>query len=241
MDLRDTFGSGAGLLDQIVALIRRDGLMDLIGGLNQVGADDQTTSWMGPGANEPVSADRVRDALGPTRSQEIALWREATVMVGLTGPGGCDPYGLALAAGRQGFGTELWFDADQPIFLDRADTEGMKDLMRFVQSEFRTEAEAAMPIHRSAMTDDELTAAVRAGRMVILLIDQCHTHDHHAPHWVLIHAEEGGSFLVNDPWAEPEDGETVADADCLPIARDTLLRMGAYGDPAYHAAIVLSR
>jgi len=72
VDLRDAFGDGTDLLDQVVALIRRDGLMDLIGGLNQVGADDQTTSWMGPGSNEPVSADRVRDALGPTRSQEIA-------------------------------------------------------------------------------------------------------------------------------------------------------------------------
>ncbi len=72
VDLRDAFGDGTDLLDQVMALIRRDGLMDLIGGLNQVGADDQTTSWMGPGSNEPVSADRVRDALGPTRSQEIA-------------------------------------------------------------------------------------------------------------------------------------------------------------------------
>lgn len=72
MDLQNAFGDGSDLLDQIMAMIRRDGLMDLIGGLNQVGAEDQTTSWMGSGSNQPVSPDRVRDALGRTRSQEIA-------------------------------------------------------------------------------------------------------------------------------------------------------------------------
>lgn len=176
-----------------------------------------------------------------TRSTEIAIWREATTMIGHTGPGGCDPYGVALAARRRGFEVELWFDSESPVLLDRANTEEKKDLMRFVQSEFRTEAEAILPIHRAALSADELTRVVRGGSMVILLIDQCHTHDHHAPHWVLVHAEQDGSFLVNDPWAEPEDGETVADVDCIPIACDTLMRMGSYGDPAYHAALVLRR
>ncbi len=37
----------------------RDGLMDLLGGLNQVGADEQTASWMGSGPNAPVDPDQV--------------------------------------------------------------------------------------------------------------------------------------------------------------------------------------
>lgn len=72
MALRDTFGDGSALLDQLMAVVRRDGLMDLVGGLNQVGADEQTTSWMGSGPNEPVSPDQVADALGRTRVESIA-------------------------------------------------------------------------------------------------------------------------------------------------------------------------
>jgi len=44
---------------------------------------------------------------------------------------------------------------------------------------------------------------------------------------------------VNDPWDEPEENEGIADADCIPVARDTLIRMGVYGDPPYHAALIL--
>lgn len=180
-------------------------------------------------------------AMGPgvTRSAEIAIWREATTMIGLRGPGGCDPYGMALAAARRGFETTLYCDAEGAVLLDRADTEAKKDLMRFVQSEFRAEAEMSLTVHREQLSIEALTEAVRTGARVILLIDQCHTHDHHAPHWILVHAEHDGIFLVNDPWAEPEDGEGIADVDCIPIAAATLWRMAAYGDPPYHAAVLL--
>ncbi|QEW20851.1 hypothetical protein LA6_003052 [Marinibacterium anthonyi] len=185
----------------------------------------------------PVSLAMAMGAV--TRSTEIAIWREATTMIGLTGPGGCDPYGVALAAARRGFDLTLHFDATEAVLLDRANTEAKKDLMRFVQSEFRDEALAGLDVRPEPLSGDDLTRAVRAGGQVILLIDQCHTHDHHAPHWVLIHGERDGLFLVNDPWAEPDDGEGPADVDCIPVPLETLMRMGAYGDPAYHAAIVL--
>lgn len=176
---------------------------------------------------------------GVTRSDEIAIWREATTLIGLTGPGGCDPYGMSLAAQRRGFEVTLHFDSAEPVLLDRANTEEKKDLMRFVQAEFRREAEGVIDIRSAPLDADALTEAVRDGARVILLIDQCHTHDHHAPHWVLVHAERDGIFLINDPWAEPEDGEGIADVDCIPVARDTLIRMAAYGDPPYHAALIL--
>lgn len=72
MALDPAFGDGSALLDQLLAVIRHDGLMDLLGGLNEVGASDQTTSWMGHGPNEPIEADQVKDALGRSRSESIA-------------------------------------------------------------------------------------------------------------------------------------------------------------------------
>ena len=72
MALDDVFGDGSALLDQLMAVIRRDGLMDLLGGLNQVGADEQTATWMGSGPNAPVASDQVADALGRTRLEAMA-------------------------------------------------------------------------------------------------------------------------------------------------------------------------
>lgn len=69
---------GPALLDQLLALLRRDGLMDLIGGLNEADAPDQTTSWMGAGPNQPVAADQVKDALGRSRSESIAAALDTT-------------------------------------------------------------------------------------------------------------------------------------------------------------------
>ncbi len=173
------------------------------------------------------------------RSSEIEIWREATTLIGLTGPGGCDPYGVALAASRRGFDVSLWFDSEEAVLLDRANTEEKKELMRFVQSEFRTEAARLLDIRRARLPVSDFAQIIEGGWQIILLIDQSHTHDHHAPHWILVHGTGNGCFLVNDPWAEPEDGETLADVDRIPISLDSLTAMAAYGAPAYHAAILI--
>lgn len=78
MALADTFGDGSELLGQLLGTIRHDGLMDLVGGLNEVGAADATTSWMGNGDNLPIAPDQVRDALGRTRSEALAAALGAT-------------------------------------------------------------------------------------------------------------------------------------------------------------------
>jgi hypothetical protein len=174
-----------------------------------------------------------------TRHQEIALWREATTVIGLTGPGGCDPYGLALAAARRIDEVTLYIDTEEPVLLDRADTPEKRELMRFVQGEFKAAAQEALKVIPRVFRMEELRDAVAGGAQVMLLVDQCHTHDHSAPHWVLLHAVAGDVFLVNDPWMEVEDGEVSADCDCLPMLAQTLWTMGSYGNPPYRAAIVL--
>lgn len=175
-----------------------------------------------------------------TRDQEIEIWREATTMIGLNGPGGCDPYGMLLAATNRGFTVEMHFDAKGPILIDRAQTPEKAELMSYVQNSFKTKvAEAGLEVIPDHLTAEELGAAVRSGAMVILLIDQHLTHDHHAPHWILLHAEKDGIFLVNDPWLEPRDRETRADVDCIPMRGDVLHAMGAYGDTPAHGALIL--
>lgn len=175
-----------------------------------------------------------------TRHQEIALWREATTVIGVAGPGGCDPYGLALSAARRIDDVTLYIDTEEPVLLDRANTPEKRDLMRFVQGEFKAAAQEALKVVPRAFRMEELRDAVAGGAQVMLLVDQCHTHDHSAPHWVLLHAVAGDVFLVNDPWMEVDDGEVPADCDCLPMSAQALWTMGSYGSPPYRAAIVLT-
>jgi hypothetical protein len=205
-----------------------------------IGAFVQTTGFTcGPAALAMALQPEV------TRGDEIALWREATTVIGLTGPGGCDPYGLALAAARRAGSVTLYIDTEEPVLLDRADTAEKRDLMRFVQAGFKAAAQAAITVVPRALAPPEMQAAVAGGARVLLLVDQCHTHDHAAPHWLLLHAvapSPGGDlFLVNDPWCEADDGEIPADCDSLPLRAASLQAMARYGEPPYRAAIVLQQ
>jgi hypothetical protein len=205
----------------------------------QIGAFVQTTGFTcGPAALAMALNSEV------TRHEEIALWREATTVIGLTGPGGCDPYGLALAAAKRAKAVTLYIDTEEPVLLDRADTAEKRDLMRFVQAGFKAAAKEILNVVPRALAPDEMQAAVAGGARVLLLVDQCHSHDHTAPHWILLHAVAGPPgdevFLVNDPWCEADDGEIPADCDGLPMRAATLQAMGSYGAPPYRAAIVLA-
>lgn len=176
----------------------------------------------------------------PDRHIEIALWREATTVFGLTGPGGCDPYAMALAAAQRGHATRLYMSTEEPVLLDRGNTEAKRDLMRFVQADFKAKAhDARIVIENRAFDIAEIRDAVAGGAIAIVLIDQMETHGHAAPHWVVAHAIKDDIFLVNDPWIDREGFETGADAHDLPVKLSVLDRMSWYGEPRYRSAIIL--
>lgn len=177
----------------------------------------------------------------PTRSEEIALWREATTIVSLAGPGGCDPHGLALAARARGFGARILATTDRALLTERADTAQKRELIEFAQSELWAQSAAAgIPVTLGDFAIAPLAAHLGAGGLVLLLIDQHPTHGRHSPHWILLHQARDGWFLVNDPWPDPPRGETAADAANLPIRAEALERMAWFGEPPYRAAVLLT-
>jgi hypothetical protein len=174
------------------------------------------------------------------RGEEIALWREASSIAGLTGPGGCDPFGLALAAQARGFAPRILTSTSRAMLTERVDTDEKRELIEFVQSDFRQRVEeAGIPVQQRDFTVQELAAPVEAGGVALLLIDQFMTHGRHTPHWIVLHHHQDDWFLVNDPWTEPGRQEGPADAEHLPIRAATLDQMSWFGEPAYQAALIL--
>src|SRR5215468_4326647 len=49
---------------------------------------------------------------------EFELWRQATTICGGSGPGGCEPYGMAVTCRRHGLAVELYVSRPGPYFLD---------------------------------------------------------------------------------------------------------------------------
>jgi ribosomal protein S18 acetylase RimI-like enzyme len=54
----------------------------------------------------------------PTPAFEFKLWREATTICMTSGPGGCEPFGLAVALKRHGLDPRIHVSAPGPYFLD---------------------------------------------------------------------------------------------------------------------------
>lgn len=181
-------------------------------------------------------------AEAPARAAEIALWREATTIIAPSGPGGCDTFGLALAARRRGCAPRVHISQSGPILLERAKTEQARDLVRFVQQSFRDEAAASgLPVTYGHFTPAELRTVLEEGGLALVLIDQLGMHQDSCPHWILVHGYCDGVFLAHDPWTDTHLGESWVDGQDLPLPAGSLERIARYGDPFYRSMLVLQR
>lgn len=202
----------------------------------------QSTGFTCGPASLAMAFAGLEPAILPNRQLELALWREATTVIGLTGPGGCDPYGLALAVAARGYALRLFMSASDPVLLDRGNTEAKRELMTFVQADFKDRVLASgIDVDHRAFETWELRDAIAGGAIAVVLIDQKETHGRTSPHWVVVHAVHDDLVLVNDPWVETAALETEADVLDLPIRLSVLERMARYGEPSYRAALLIGR
>lgn len=172
----------------------------------------------------------------PTRAQELALWREATTM------DGCDPLGLAVALQRRGVDPEVYLSTDDAILLELAHNEEQRELRRFIQAEFRRDAErVGVAVHRRAFTLDELDDLLDADGIAVVLIEELGMHPESCPHWVVVHSRDADVYYVQDPWTSAAESESWLDAHGLPIPRRALDRMAWYGKPAVRSMLAMRR
>lgn len=157
-----------------------------------------------------------------------------------TGPGGCDRFGVACAAGRMGLRTRLIASIEGPFLLARASDEAKRRLMRFVRDEFRAEArDLGVAVEIREWTHADLAAALTAGGLALVLIDQVVFRGRAAPHWVLEHGERDGTYAVDDPWVDAQDREIDSDKFDVPVPADTPDRMGWCGSTPCRAAVLV--
>jgi hypothetical protein len=169
----------------------------------------------------------------PDRSTEIGLWREATTV------GGCDPYGMAVAAARHGLDVELTVTTSDFFLLEGLE-EKEREFRRFIQGEFRDEAAAAgVKVAEQPFDASLIRGIVESGRLAIVLVDELLLHEEACPHWIIVHSLAGGLFVIHDPWTEVTAGESWLDAYNVPMSATDLERIARYGDPSYGAVLAV--
>ncbi len=176
----------------------------------------------------------------PSPVHEIRLWREATTVFMMSGPGGCEPFGLAVAAHENGLATEIYVSVEGPLFLQSVRNNEKRRVMQLAQIDFRERADRyGIPVHLRAFALDDLRDALGRGRLVLVLISGYLMFGKKVPHWVLAIGDDGAHIVIHDPWVEDERGETAADAASIPVPYSVFMNMAQFGRPSLRAAVIL--
>jgi ribosomal protein S18 acetylase RimI-like enzyme len=174
----------------------------------------------------------------PDAVMEIRLWREATTVFMMSGPGGCEPFGMAAVAHERGLVPEIIVTHQGALFLQSVRSEEKRQVMELAQADFRRRVEDyRIPVDYRAFTLDDIRDAVAEGRLVMVLVSGYLMFGKKVPHWVLVLADDGDHFVVHDPWVEDERGETRVDAAAIPVPHEVFYGMAQFG--RMRAAIIL--
>ena len=177
-------------------------------------------------------------ALGP--QLEFRLWRESTTVFMTSGHGGCDPYGLALAAHRRGFKARVFVSDDSALFLDGVRSEMKKQVMRLVQEDFRAlVAETDIEVQHRPLVLEELTAAIDRGEIPLVLISHYRMYSEKTPHWLVVHGHDARFIYAHDSWIDEAAMDTASAKANMPIPRAEFERMARYGRANLRAAVII--
>ena len=171
---------------------------------------------------------------------EIRLWREATTIFMLAGPGGCEPFGMAVTAHTYGLRAAIYCSKPDLLFLDTVRNPEKRKVMELAQIDFRQRANHhGIETHYAAFSLNDIRAALAAGKLVVVLVSGYLMFGKKVPHWVLAHGDDGRHIMIHDPWVEDERGETVADAANLPVPYAVFERISRFGRTSLRAAVFL--
>ena len=200
----------------------------------------QTTEFTCGSACIMMALASAKPSWRPEPASEFKLWREATTIFTSGGPGGCDPYGLAVTLRRHGLGPEILVNNPGPYFLDTVQSEEKQRVMRLAQEEFRKEARGlGIPTHLAPDGESVLIEKLEAGCSAIVLVTGYHMARRGGPHWVFAFGYEGRHILVHDPSAKYDDQGMSRASFAVP--RTEFGRMTRVGRDRLRAAIVIPK
>ncbi|MER8475063.1 peptidase C39 family protein [Mesorhizobium sp. M1163] len=178
----------------------------------------------------------------PDPVMEIRLWREATTVFMMSGPGGCEPFGLAVAGYESGLAAEIYVSFYGALFLQSVRSEDKRRVMELAQVDFRRRAELyGIPVNYRSFGLDDVRTAIAEGKLVLVLISGFLMFGKKVPHWVLAIGDNGDHILIHDPWVEDERQETILDAANIPVPYGIFMNMAQFGRDGLRAAITLGK
>ena len=203
----------------------------------------QTTEFTcGPACMMMALAWAERSAKPGPPALEFQLWREATTIFAGSGPGGCEPYGVAVALRRRGLRPEIYVSRPGPYFVDAVRSAEGRRVMQVTQLDFQRQAEAlAIPTHLTPVNESVLMQAFDAGNVAIVLVSGYHMVPRGKPHWIFAFGRDGRRVLMHDPAAIRDDQGMAAAAETYAVPWTAFERVIHLGRERLSAAIVIRK
>ena len=178
-----------------------------------------------------------------TQSHELSLWREGTTIFMTSGHGGCHPFGLALAAHKRGFNSEVIVNTLEPLFLDGVRSENKKVVLATVHQQFVNGITAAkIPLSNKDVELEDIERWLKQNFSVLLLISTYRFDGKKSPHWVCVTHLDEHCVYVHDPFCEPgNDSQLAIDCQYVPIARSDFSKMSAFGSQRLRTAVAIAK
>ena len=178
------------------------------------------------------------NALVLDRTLELQLWREATTIYMTAGHGGCGPYGLALAAHKRGYPTEIYVNGDGVLFRESVRSEDKREVIALVHDDFvRQVREAGIAVHHKVAGTAELTRCYANGGIPLVLISTYRLTRERAPHWVVVTGCDDRYFFIHDP--DNSSARAPDERINMAILKKDFERMARYGRNATKAVVVV--
>ncbi|MEZ5786720.1 MAG: peptidase C39 family protein [Xanthobacteraceae bacterium] len=178
----------------------------------------------------------------PTPATEFRLWREATTIFMSSGPGGCGPFGMAVALKRHGLSPEIFVTHPGPYFLDTVQSLEKRRVMRITQEDFVQEAKAlGIAMQLTHADESVLMPALRNGASAIVLLSGYHMKPRGQPHWVFVFGCEGRFVLLHDPAAVRDKHGQAAAPETYAVPWTAFMRMTRCGRDHLGAAILIRK
>lgn len=172
------------------------------------------------------------------RRLEFKLWREATSIYLISAPGGCDPFGLAVALARRGLTVSVHVSQPGPYFVGGQRNAKRREVMQEAQAALLEEAQQlAIPISYEAASSDNIVSALDRGGVAIVLISTYLMYGHRVPHWIVAYDHDRQHIFAHDPFIDADEMEGPLDKAGLAIPMEQFDRMAAFGKFRLRAAV----
>lgn len=175
-----------------------------------------------------------------SRSFELRLWKEATLIFMTAGVGGCGPFGLAVAARRRGYEVRVILASRRTPFLSSVRKREKREVIRLVHEQLEEEARSLdVSADYSNFTFEDISRGMRKGAVPIVLISTYRLHKFKSPHWVVLTGFDGENVYFHDPYEgfylpDKRQAQNVR----VPIAE--FLHMRRYGKDVTRSVIFVS-